>query len=74
MTWEHVAKKVKEKLVDQVRPIYTATVERDENDEITSVKYKPLRDINGQPLVRKVEPEDIDNIGEAVMATIVDGV
>lgn len=74
MTWEHVAKKVKAKLVGQVRPIYTATFERDENDEITSVKYEPARDINGQPLVREVEPEDLDNIGEAVMATIVDGV
>ena len=74
MTWDYVAKKVKQKLVGQVRPIYTATVERDENDDITSVKYEPLRDINGQPLVREVEPEDIDRIGEAVMATIVDGV
>ena len=74
MTWEHVAKKVKAKLVGQVRPIYTATVERDENDEITSVKYEPARDINGQPLVREVEPEDLDKIGKAVMATIVDGV
>ena len=62
------------KLVGQVRPIYTATVERDENDDITSVKYEPLRDINGQPIVRKVEPEDLDKIGEAVMANIIDGV
>ena len=49
-------------------------VTMDENGDITSVKYEPLRDINGQPLVRKVEPEDLDNIGEAVMANIVDGV
>ena len=74
MTWDYVAKKVKQKLVGQVRPIYTATVERDENDEITSVKYEPARDINGQPLVREVEPEDLDKIGEAVMANIIDGV
>jgi hypothetical protein len=62
------------KLVGQVRPIYTARVERDGDGDITSVKYEPARDINGQPLVREVEPEDLDNIGEAVMATIVDGV
>ena len=37
-------------------------------------KAKLGTDINGQPLVREVEPEDLDNIGEAVMATIVDGV
>ena len=74
MTWEHVAKKVKQKLVGQVRPIYTATVGRDDDGEIASVKYEPARDINGQPLVREVEEEDLDKIGEAVMATIVDGV
>ncbi len=72
-TWANVAARVKEKLVGVVRPICTAEVERDEDGDITNVNYKPLLDINGKPVVREVTEDDLDEIGEAVMATIIEG-
>ena len=72
-TWANVAARVKEKLVGEVRPICTAEVTTDDDGDIVSVKYKPVLDINNQPVVREVTAEDIDEIGEAVMATIIDG-
>ena len=72
-TWDNVAARVKEKLVGEVRPICTAEVTRDGEGDIVSVKYKPVLDINNQPVVREITAEDIDEIGEAVMATIIDG-
>lgn len=73
-TWNNVAARVKEKLVGEVRPICTAEVTKEKNGEISSVKYKPVLDIDGKPVVREITEEDIDEIGEAVMATIIDGV
>ena len=72
-TWKNVAGRVKEKLRGEVRPICTAEVTRDEDGEISSVKYKPVLDINNQPVVREITDEDVDEIGEAVMATIILG-
>ena len=73
-TWENVADRVKKKLVGEVRPICTAEVTRDKDGDITNVKYKPVLDLNGQPVVREVREEDLDEIGETVMATIILGV
>lgn len=72
-TWANVAARVKEKLVGMVRPICTAEVERDITGDITNVKYKPVLDINDRPVVREITEDDLDEIGEAVMATIVLG-
>ena len=72
-TWKNVAARVKEKLVGEVRPICTAEVSLDDDGEISNVKYKPVLDINNQPVVREITEEDLDEIGEAVMATIVLG-
>ena len=72
-TWNNVAARVKEKLVGEVRPICTAEVERDIAGDITKVTYKPVLDIDGKPVVREITEEDIDEIGEAVMATIIEG-
>ena len=73
-TWANVAAQVKQKLVGEVRPIFTAEVERDKDGDITNVNYKPLLDINGQPVVREITEDDLDEIGEVVMATIIEGV
>ena len=72
-TWENVADRVKAKLVGEVRPICTAEDTRDKDGDITNVKYKPVLDLNGQPVVREIREEDLDEIGEAVMATIILG-
>ena len=72
-TWANVAARVKEKLVCVVRPICTAEVEKDGNCDIVKVKYRPVLDINDHPVVREITAEDLDEIGEAVMATIIDG-
>jgi len=72
-TWANVAARVKEKLVGVVRPICTAEVERDLDGDIAKVTYRPVLDINNQPVVREITAEDLDEIGEAVMATIIEG-
>ena len=72
-TWDNVAARVKEKLVGVVRPICTAEVKRDDNDEIVEVKYHPVLDVNNAPVVREITEKDVDDLGEAVMATIIDG-
>ena len=56
-----------------VRLICTAEVERDNEGDITKVTYRPVLDINGRPVVREITAEDLDEIGEAVMATILEG-
>lgn len=73
-TWANVSARVKEKLVGVVRPICTAEVERDGEGDIVKVKYRPVLDIENKPVVREITEEDLDEIGEAVMATIVEGV
>ena len=72
-TWANVAARVKEKLVGVVRPICTAEVERDDEGDITKVTYRPVLDINDHPVVREITEQDLDEIGEAVMATIIEG-
>ena len=72
-TWANVAARVKEKLVGVVRPICTAEVEKDKEGDIVKVKYRPVLDINGHPVVREITADDLDEIGEAVMATILEG-
>ena len=72
-TWANVAARVKEKLVGVVRPICTAEVEKDKEGDITKVTYRPVLDINDHPVVREITAEDLDEIGEAVMATIIEG-
>ena len=72
-TWANVAARVKEKLVGVVRPICTAEVERDLDGDISKVTYKPVLDINDHPVVREITADDLDEIGEAVMATIIEG-
>ena len=72
-TWANVAARVKEKLVGVVRPICTAEVERDKEGDIVKVTYRPVLDINNNPVVREITEEDLDEIGEAVMATIIEG-
>ena len=72
-TWANVAARVKEKLVGVVRPICTAEVEEDNEGDIVQVTYKPVLDINGNPVVREITERDLDEIGKAVMATIIDG-
>ena len=72
-TWDNVAARVKEKLVGVVRPMCTAEVTKDDAGDIVNVKYRPVLDINGNPVVREITEEDLDEIGEAVMATIMEG-
>ena len=72
-TWANVAARVKEKLVGVVRPICTAEVEKDKEGGIVKVTYRPVLDINDHPVVREITADDLDEIGEAVMATILEG-
>ena len=72
-TWANVAARVKEKLVGVVRPICTAEVKKDGDGDIVKVTYRPVLDINDHPVVREITEEDLDKIGEAVMATIIEG-
>lgn len=41
--------------------------------DIVKVKYRPVLDINNKPVVREITEEDLDEVGETVMATIVEG-
>ena len=72
-TWANVAARVKERLVGVVRPICTAEVEKDDDGDIVKVTYRPALDIYNHPVVREITEEDLDEIGEAVMATIIEG-
>ena len=75
--WDQVADRVKENLRDAIRPIdipvKTGEFVDDDGEKVTTYKFEPLLDNEGRPVVRKITPEDIDRLGEAVMSTILNG-
>ena len=75
--WDQVADRVKENLRDAIRPIdipvKTGEFVDDDGTKVTTYKFEPLLDNEGRPVVRKITPEDIDRLGEAVMSTILNG-
>ena len=58
---------------DSLAKVVTAEVEKDKEGDIVKVKYRPVLDINDHPVVREITADDLDEIGEAVMATILEG-
>ena len=61
--WEDFAKPVKDKLVGQNATIMTFTFDEKRNQ----YKFEPLLDKHGQPVVRPLTKEDIDQMGPACL-------
>ena len=75
--WADVADAVKKNLVGTIRPIdvpvKTGEIEDEFGEKVTTYKFEPLLDSEGNPVVRKITEEDVDRLGEAVMSTILNG-
>ncbi len=64
-TWAEYAKPIKEALVGLERPLVTAS-----KNAKNEWEFKPVLDINDQPVIKKLTAEDIDQIGPACVAFV----
>ena len=72
--WEDVAAIVKKNLLGTIRPIdVPVKVPNGPGEDDYEWKFEPLRDENGQPVVRAITEEDIDRLGKACVETILFG-
>ncbi len=63
-TWEEFRPVLQQRLVKLKRPMVTAT----ENNG--KIEFKPVLDKDGDPVMRTIKPEDIDDIGKKVYVSI----